>query len=123
MSVIIYSTTILSAPISLTGSVDGSNVLSVSASRGSTDPDFSHFNFYYSTSPGIDITDPGTYDGILEDADGSTTDAGPHTAPIYIVATEEAYDGEESDPTSEFEAEGEGAPASRRKWLLTLGSY
>lgn len=108
----IFSTTILATPTLNSASIDESSQLLASISRGSDDPDFTHYHIYYSSSAGIDIGDSGTYDGILQSTDGNVLDLGPWTAPIYLVVTEVAYDGEESSGTSEYEiaADGGGGP-------------
>jgi hypothetical protein len=116
MSVVIYSTTLLSQPTIGSATIDGSDQLVVSISRGSTEPDWAHYHLYYSSTPGIDITDSGTYDGVLQSVDGNIIDLGPWTAPVYLIATEVEYDGEESDGTLEYEISG--APAVEELTLM-----
>lgn len=112
MSVVIYSTTLLATPTIGSATIDGSDQLIISITRGSTEPDWAHYHIYYSSTPGIDITDSGTYDGILQSLDGNVIGLGPWTAPLYLIVTEVAYDGEESEGTAEYEIGGDPAPGA-----------
>lgn len=105
MSIPIFASTLLSPPTVVSAEIDGSDQLVMTITRGSTEPDWSHYHIYISATGGIDITDPGSYDVMLQSLEGNVVDLGPWTPPLHIVMTEVAYDGEESAASAEFDIE------------------
>lgn len=101
MNVPIFAT-IVDTPSITSITIGGGGELEIAVARGGSSPDFVHYHLYYSSSPGIDITDSGTYDGFLQFATDNTNDLGPWTAPQYFQLVEVAYDGTESSPTAEY---------------------
>lgn len=120
----VYDSSILAAPNIGSASIDGSDQLVVSLTRGSTEPDFTHYNLYYSATPGIDPTNAGTYDGVIQSTDGNVIDLGPWAPPLYLVATEVAFTGDESGGSNEYEIPAGPAPetpsANCSSFLLLL---
>lgn len=92
--------------------------LSISIARGGSSPDFMRFRVYVSSTPGVS---PTSYDAMIESSDGNILDSGPWSEPLYIVATEVAYDGTESAPSQVLSVGAGGESRGVARKLLVMG--